>query len=159
MWVGRFKCLQTECHSVALPRLGGAWGSSCLPPSPCPPQSHHRCPSPSLPSHTGLYSPPPLPHFPAEGLEPSTEIRGLFSQEFGGDCGSGPQGTEGGAEEGRVGLSSRWVSLGPQILQGLVISALSGWLCRHRGEDSISTPTPFSCRPQMFQLPLTTSLC
>ena len=58
-----------------------------------------------------------------------------------------------------MGLSFRWVSLGPQILQGLAISALSRWLCRHRGEDSISTPAPFSFRPQMFQLPLTASLC
>lgn len=35
----------------------------------------------------------PHPHFPAEGLEPDSEIRGLFSKgpEFSADCGSGPE--------------------------------------------------------------------
>lgn len=57
-----------------------------------------------------------------------------------------------------MGLSFRWVSSGPQILQDLHFCPFSMAL-QARGEDSISAPAPFSSRPQVFQLPLTTSLC
>lgn len=40
----------------------------------------------------------PHPHFPAEALEPDSEIRGLFSKgpELSADCGSGSEGHWGG---------------------------------------------------------------
>lgn len=128
------------------PFCGSAMAGRCLgiqlfapfPLLPLKPPSLPQ-PLPSFPQRPLL--PASLPHFPAEGLEPDTEIRGLFSQgpEFSGDCGSGLQGTKGGVAEGREGLSFRWVSSGPQILQGLAISALSRWLCRH-GERTPSLP-------------------
>lgn len=76
---------------MALPWLGGCLGISCLPPFsllPLKPPSLPQ-PLPSFPQRPLL--PASLRHFPAEGLEPDTEIRGLFSQgpRFSGIVGQG----------------------------------------------------------------------
>lgn len=65
------------------------------PLSSCSPESHHRCPNPSLPSHRGLCSLPPSSQ--QKGWS-QTEISGLFSKgpEFSGGCRSGPGGHWGG---------------------------------------------------------------
>lgn len=58
-----------------------------------------------------------------------------------------------------MGLSFRWVSSGPQILRTCDFCPFSMAL-QARGERTPSLPLlPFSSRPQVFQLPLTTSLC
>lgn len=103
-----------------------------MPLSPCSPEATIAAPTPPfLPQRPLL----PAPHFPAEGLEPDTEIRGLFSKgpEFSEDCRSRPGGP--GVGEGTASLSFRWGSLGPQTLRKLAISALSGWPQQAWGEQ------------------------
>lgn len=81
-----------NCEVTANTRslCGSAMAGRCLGIQLFAPFSLLPWEPPSLPQSLPSFPQRPLlpsPHFPAEGLEPDTEIRGLFSKgpEFGGD--------------------------------------------------------------------------
>lgn len=61
---------------MVLPWLGGARDTLFCPLSPRSPESSQPIHLPSFPRRPRF----PTPYFPAEGLEPDNEIKGLFSR-------------------------------------------------------------------------------
>lgn len=93
--MGRLSKLGSTCKQKA--RTGTCLGilSALAPLLLALPRAIVAAPTPPFLS-TEASAPHPL--FPAEGLEPDSEIRGLFSKgpEFSTDCGSGSEGHWGG---------------------------------------------------------------